>query len=178
VANELTQLQLEASKVHIKIKTTDFQVFTRTKSLNFFTNNSNVINESAVYLFLKEWENSKTKLKLRLFGVRVTDLRDVINGGGIEQLKQPQHIHQSITQSCNIKIDSFFQKNSKKVEKIDKDDDSTSTPSSSSTHFNEEDSLLDLKSNYYSNCPHCCEIIEGNYTFIEQHKDSCLFYID
>jgi hypothetical protein len=59
---------LKAQKVNIKIKTINFEIFTRTKSLTCYTNELEKIFEAAKFLLLNEWTNSKGTLKLRLIG--------------------------------------------------------------------------------------------------------------
>ena len=68
VSKELIDENLKAQKVHIKIKNVNFQVFSRTKSLTTWTNETEKIFEAAKYLLLNEWEKSQAKLKLRLIG--------------------------------------------------------------------------------------------------------------
>lgn len=76
VANELKNDGLTAHKVNLKIKTIDFQVFTRTKTLENYADCSKQIYEAVKYLLLNEWKNSNKKLRLRLIGVRVSDLKE------------------------------------------------------------------------------------------------------
>ena len=68
VAKELTEDGLKAQKVHIKIKNVNFEVFSRTKSLTSWTNETEKIFEAAKYLLMNEWEQSQRKLRLRLIG--------------------------------------------------------------------------------------------------------------
>ena len=68
VSKELSEDNLKALKVHIKIKNVNFQVFSRTKSLTSWTNETEKIFEAAKFLLLNEWEKSQRKLRLRLIG--------------------------------------------------------------------------------------------------------------
>ena len=68
VSSELTSYKLEAQKVNLKLKTVAFQIYTRTKSLNAYTNNKEFIYEAAKYLLENEWSLSEGKLRLRLIG--------------------------------------------------------------------------------------------------------------
>lgn len=59
---------LQASKVSIKMKTTNFEILSRTKSLDTFTKSTDEIYQAACFLFENEWKLSKEKLSLRLIG--------------------------------------------------------------------------------------------------------------
>lgn len=74
VSQELIHDGLEAHKVNLKLKTVNFQVYTRTKTLNSHTNKTDDIYEGAKILFLNEWENSLGKLKIRLIGKLISIL--------------------------------------------------------------------------------------------------------
>lgn len=138
---------LKALKVNLKIKTVNFQVFSRTKTLNSYTNETGSIYEGAKFLFLNEWENANGKLRLRLIGVRVSDLREK----NTELSNSPNK-----NQSNGMKtLDHFF----KKSEKLD----------------NEDEDLILLKENLNFMCPHCSSYLEGNEDFYYQHLDSCLW---
>ena len=54
--------------MNLKIKTVDFHVYTRTKSLTAYTTTTETIYEAAKYLFQNEWDASDGKLRLRLIG--------------------------------------------------------------------------------------------------------------
>lgn len=141
-------MKRKAQKVNLKIKTTEFNVFTRTRSMNCYTDDSLKIYEAAKFLLLHEWESSNKKLKLRLIGVRVSDLKD----SSIQDVKKAQNGNVQAN-----KIDNFFKKMNK----------------NNSDSF-EEDDTLNLKENICSFCPCCQTYIEGNRDFIEQHENSCL----
>ena len=51
--------------MNLKIKTVDFHVYTRTKSLTAYTTTTETIYEAAKFLFQNEWDG---KLRLRLIG--------------------------------------------------------------------------------------------------------------
>ena len=140
--------------MNLKIKTVEFNVFTRTKSMNCYTDDSNKIYEAAKYLLLNEWESSNKKLKLRLIGVRVSDLKDK---------QKIQDVASSITNFQANKIDKFFKKLDKK--------EFTFSNQTNNDSFEEE--FINLKQSFNSFCPHCQSYIEGNRDFIEQHIDSC-----
>lgn len=136
--------------MNLKIKTTDFHVFTRTKSLTGYTDCADKLYDAAKFLLLNEWETSNKKLKLRLIGVRVSDLKD----RDTVQLEK----HSISTSKSYIKIDSFFKK-------IDK--------SQSGEVEEDEDCSIQFHQHIYSFCPHCQCSIEGNNDFVEQHIDLC-----
>ena len=55
-------------------------MFSRTKTLNHYTNDANEIFDSAKFLLLNEINSSNNNLKLRLIGVRVSALREEPKG--------------------------------------------------------------------------------------------------
>jgi hypothetical protein len=67
----------KAQKVNLKIKTINFEVFSRTKTLNYYTTDSNLIYNAAKFLLINEINNSNNNIKLRLIGVRVSALREI-----------------------------------------------------------------------------------------------------
>ena len=71
----ITYYSLKAQKVNLKIKTINFQVFTRTKTLSSFTSDASSIFDAAKWLLINEINNN-SNLKLRLIGVRVSALRE------------------------------------------------------------------------------------------------------
>jgi len=67
----------KAQKVNLKIKNINSQVLTRTKTLNHYTNDANVIFDAAKNLLLNEINLNNNKM--RLIGVRVSALRDELD---------------------------------------------------------------------------------------------------
>ena len=144
-------LFFKSQKVHIKLKTVNFKTYTRTRSLNNYTNNSKDIYEAAKYLLQNEFKLCKEQLKLRLIGVRVSNLKDK----SIENERQNSTVKK-------IKIDEFFRSNS--------------NYSSESIDYNQNQELKHnpLMTFKLIKCPHCDQIIEGNKEYINQHLDTCL----
>ena len=50
------------------MKTTNFEVYSRTKSLQTNTNDAKTIYEAAKFLLTNEWQQTNQKLSLRLIG--------------------------------------------------------------------------------------------------------------
>ena len=120
-----------------------------------YTNDWVKIFEAAKFLLVNEWENSKGTLKLRLIGVRVTDLKDI---NLIEAEKA-----QLLNTNKVAKIDNFFKV---KHQNIDCE---------VNVSANETDSDNDSSSEFVlSKCPNCDIIIEGNKDFYYQHVDFCM----
>ena len=120
-----------------------------------YTNDWVKIFEAAKFLLVNEWENSKGTLKLRLIGVRVTDLKDI---NLIEAEKA-----QLLNTNKVAKIDNFFKV---KHQNIDCE---------ANVSANETDSDNDSSSEFVlSKCPNCDIIIEGNKDFYYQHVDFCM----
>lgn len=132
----------------MKVKTINFEVFTRTKTLKNYTNDADLIFNGAKQLLINEF-NSIQGLKLRLLGVRVSALRD-INENKVK---------------LNT-IEKFFVNKKKKLDENDIliiDDD-----------FDEDEmSLNEFKTDVFIKCPFCNEVYEGNQDFINQHVDYC-----
>ncbi|CAF0865981.1 unnamed protein product [Brachionus calyciflorus] len=149
VSQELIQERLKASKVNLKIKTVDFQVYSRTRSLKTYTNTAEDIFEGIKWLFMNEWKNSKEKLRLRLIGVRVVDLKDENSLLKLSPGKNPTN---------SKKLDDFFKKLQVPINK----------------ELDEPDNSFELKEKTNFLCPHCAVYFEGNKDFHIQHLDSCL----
>jgi hypothetical protein len=156
VASELAREHLKASKVNLKIKTSNFETFTRTKSLSSYTNESSVIGEAAEGLLLNEWTASQGRLSLRLIGVRVSDLKEDDEVSALES-KKSNSIKKYFEK---IEASTYFNYGLKQ-------DPSTESSSSSA-------STIDLKFLINFVCPHCGNYMQGNEDFFEHHLDLCL----
>ena len=67
----------KALKVHLKLKTINFELLSRTKTLKQYTNNASMIYNGAKELLDNELNDmNDDKYKYRLLGVRVSELRD------------------------------------------------------------------------------------------------------
>ncbi len=64
VSKELKNDNVTARKVNLKIKTNDFQIFTRTKTLENYVDCTKQIYEASKYLLLNDWKNSKKIMHL------------------------------------------------------------------------------------------------------------------
>jgi hypothetical protein len=144
-------LLLKSQKVNIKIKTVNFEVYTRTRSLSAYTNDWVKIFEAAKFLLTNEWETSKGTLKLRLIGVRVTDLKDV----NLIEAEEAQLLNSNKI----ARIENFFQVKHKNID--------------CEADLNENETEFDNKF-VISKCPNCEIIIEGNKDFYYQHVDFCM----
>lgn len=151
----------KASKVNIKLKTTNFEILTRTKSLETYTNKTIEINQAACWLFEAEWKLSKEKLSLRLVGVRVSDLKE-----GDEE----EETTKQAAKRTKVKSDKSTNGSTKIMESFIKK--GRNQPISNSDQSIEEN-LFELKESCSLICPHCCEKFEGNREFLNDHIDSC-----
>lgn len=162
------QTPFQTNKVHIKIKTTAFEVYTRTKSLSDYTADPRTIYEAAKYLLVTEYNKSEGKLRLRLIGVRVSSLKDsdtIEAGKNSKQTNKTKANEPVEVNKPKGSIESFFRR---------KSDEMADQPE----EILEEDSDSELFSlqSIFSQCPHCGIFIEGNKEFFFQHLDSCLRY--
>ncbi len=135
-------------------------MFTRTKTLDCYSDCADKIYEASKALLLNEWNNSNKKLSLRLIGVRCSDLIDQSLAENAEKAKHKVSISRSSSES-KIKIDSFFKK-------INKTSQSECQP----IELDEFDFEMDTVSFFFI-CPHCHSSFEGNKEFIDQHVDFC-----
>ncbi len=131
------------------MKTTEFEIFSRTKTLETHTNSLNIIYDAAKCLLLNEIKSllnvHKKQMNLRLLGVRVSGLRE-INSSKKKAIKT---------------IDNFFSKKPN----INEND-----------ICNDASELDNLKEYLFGMCPICNEFIEGNSDFLEQHIDFCTWF--
>lgn len=137
----------------IKIKNVDFQVFSRTKTLKAYTSEPELIFEGAKSLLMNEWINSNKKLKLRLIGVRVSDLRD-INSADTMVTKVSKPTGGLKTLDCFL----ISKEPARLIEESQLDDS--------------ENCLNVAESRFV--CPSCMQYFECNQDFQYQHLDSCL----
>ena len=160
VSKELKEEGLEAQKVSIKIKTTNFEVFSRTKSLSAYSSEISVIFQAAKMLLINEWNASGGKLRLRLIGVRVSYLKDlnlILNASVVSTSMNKINSKISKAATSGMKtLDNFFQK------KTDSEKQFDAGKSLGLVHYFE---VL---------CPHCSIRFECNIEFYIQHLDACV----
>jgi hypothetical protein len=75
----------KAKKVILKIKTSKFEVFTRTHNLKHSTNDKEAIYEASKILLDNEMNKTHDNLQLRLIGVRVSDLNETKKTNTLER---------------------------------------------------------------------------------------------
>ncbi len=153
VSEELIQQDLLAKKVHLKLKTVNFQVYSRTRSLSSYISSSQDIYNAALFLLNNELCSSGGELRLRLIGIRVSDLKD-------KSAIQEALTCESIPRKPVTTIDSFFFKektneNGEAERAVDMDCDAS------------------FKAYELIKCQYCGQVIEGNEEFINQHLDFC-----
>merc|ERR1719278_1022745 len=86
LARDLSNKEIFGSAVTVKIKSHDFKLKTKVAQLVDHTNDENAIFESAERTLLHLLDTAPEKpLKLRLMGVRMTDLKDKAEGKGAKQ---------------------------------------------------------------------------------------------
>jgi hypothetical protein len=121
-----------------------------------YTNSTNDIYDGAKQLLLNEWNQSNGKLKLRLIGVRVSDLKEessLKTFNSQSNNKSPPKSSRQQVQTGMKTLDTFFAKKSG----IGKDDLGEIDPISFSIW-----------------CSNCSNYFECNSEFYDQHMDECL----
>lgn len=163
VVDELISDQIVCKRVTLKLKTMNFEILTRSKTLSSHTDSLNIITEKAVEILKNELEQDLQLPALRLMGVRVADLK---------------------AKNTNLPILQFFSKstttNSSEVahEIIEDGDDEDDESRPASPHqetceakYIDEDSSSNSST---TTCPVCQKMLLGDNDRINKHIDLCL----
>ena len=87
VSDRLQRANTAGYAIVLKLKTSDFQLRTRTASLSYPTQRTDLIYETGTALLTKELDG---KTKFRLIGIGVTRLQDTLNADPPDMLERPQ----------------------------------------------------------------------------------------
>ena len=142
-------------------------MFTRTKTLDCYSDCADKIYEASKALLLNEWNNNQKKLSLRLIGVRCSDLIDKSLAENGDKAKHKASISRCLSES-KIKIDSYF----KKIDKTSQTESREKINVEMMPEEGIESYVMDTVS-FFLICPHCESSFEGNKEFIDQHVDFC-----
>ncbi|CAF1090496.1 unnamed protein product [Rotaria sordida] len=178
--DELISDRILCKRVTLKIKTVNFEILTRSKTLSSYTDSLNIITDKVITLLKHELDQDLELPALRLMGVRVSDLK---------------------MKSSDLPILQFFSKKSTTttttinenthdiIEDIDDDDDDDDE--GEEENLNEE--FLSIENQYNEDCnsklihiddensntstttcPVCQKMLLGDNDKINKHIDLCL----
>ncbi|CAF1032395.1 unnamed protein product [Adineta steineri] len=171
--DELISDRILCKRVTLKIKTVNFEILTRSKTLSSYTDALNIITDTAVALLKNELDQDLELPALRLMGVRVGDLKMKSSDLPILQFFSKQSTTSNTTGENAHDI----------VEDIDDEDDSEGLSLDDNQHT--DDCNLQLIHNNNNDddedstssttlCPVCQKMLLGDNDKINKHIDLCL----
>ncbi|CAF1003210.1 unnamed protein product [Adineta steineri] len=172
--DELISDRILCKRVTLKIKTVNFEILTRSKTLSSYTDSLNIITDTAVALLKNELDQDLELPALRLMGVRVADLKMKSSDLPILQFFSKQSTTSNTTGENAHDI----------VEDIDDEDDSEGLSLDDNQHT--DDCNLQLIHNNNNDdddedstssttlCPVCQKMLLGDNDKINKHIDLCL----
>jgi DNA polymerase kappa len=178
VVEELLTDRILCKRVTLKIKTVNFEILTRSKTLSSYTDSLNLITEKAIALLKHELDQDLELPALRLMGKTVCKARlssiFLFTGVRVADLKM---------KSTDLPILQFFSKASTTSESThdliedvdDEDDDDEDSPPENQHQESCEAKIFDEDSNSSTiSCPVCQKMLLGDNDKVNKHIDLCL----
>lgn len=157
--DELISDRILCKRVTLKLKTENFEVLTRSKTLSSYTDSLTIITEKAVALLKHELDHELELPALRLMGVRVADLKQ---------------------KNTDLPLLQFFSKKSTEDVLDDPSEEEEEEDEGDEEEIEQNQCLpIDENSNSSSEspsntCPVCHKLLLGDNEKINQHIDLCL----
>ncbi|CAF3683180.1 unnamed protein product [Rotaria sp. Silwood1] len=178
--DELISDRILCKRITLKIKTVNFEILTRSKTLSSYTDSLNIITDKAIDLLKHELDQDLELPALRLMGVRVSDLKMKSSDLPILQFfsKKP-----TTTTTTNENTHDMIEDidNDDEVEEEEEEEENENTEfllienqhnedyDSKSIHFDDENSNTNT-----TTCPVCQKMLLGDNDKINKHIDLCL----
>ncbi|CAF2662158.1 unnamed protein product [Rotaria sp. Silwood2] len=177
--DELISDRILCKRITLKIKTVNFEILTRSKTLSSYTDSLNVITDKVIALLKHELDQDLELPALRLMGVRVSDLKMKSSDLPILQFFSKKS---TTTTTINENIHDMIED----IDNDDNDDDEGEEENlneeflsienqhnedcdSKLTHFDDENSNTST-----TTCPVCQKMLLGDNDKINKHIDLCL----
>lgn len=154
--DELIADRILCKRVTLKLKTANFEVLTRSKTLSSYTDSLTLISDKAIELLRNELEHELELPALRLMGVRVADLK---------------------SKNSDVPLLQFFSKKSTHdivEERSENEDEDEQEEEENQRLPIDENSNSSTDDNQTNACPLCHKLLLGDNEKINQHIDLCL----
>ncbi|CAF4624947.1 unnamed protein product [Rotaria sp. Silwood1] len=181
--DELISDRILCKRITLKIKTVNFEILTRSKTLSSYTDSLNIITDKAIDLLKHELDQDLELPALRLMGVRVSDLKMKSSDLPILQFfsKKPTTTTTTTNENTHDMIEDIDNDDEVEEEEEEEEEENENTEfllienqhnedyDSKSIHFDDENSNTNT-----TTCPVCQKMLLGDNDKINKHIDLCL----